>query len=134
MALANRMADQRQHQTLTRQTPRRSHQSNSSVERYHQALQAQVRALRSAWQARSGLELRTEDRAVTWLVRHAAWLIQRYQPHTRGPTSYDLIRGTPYQGRIVEFGEIVLVLEPGEKLTGGVSRMAKFSNRWAQRV
>ena len=35
MALANRVADQRQHQTLTRQTPRRSHQSNSSVERYH---------------------------------------------------------------------------------------------------
>ena len=71
---------------------------------------------------------------MTWLVRHAAWLIQRYQPHNRGPTSYDLIRGTPYQGRIAEFGETVLVLDPGEKLTGGVSRMAKFSNRWAQGV
>ena len=42
----------------------------------------------------------------TWALRHAAWLLNRYNPY-KGMTSYEVVFGKPYDGLVCEFAEPV---------------------------
>ena len=45
------------------------------------------------------------DHAIwSWAGRHAAWLLNRYQP-VRGATGYELVYGRPYAGKVCRFAE-----------------------------
>ena len=43
-----------------------------------------------------------------WDGRHAAWIINRFQPRGNGKTPYFSMRGRNYSGLVVDFGENVL--------------------------
>eukprot|EP00974_Lingulodinium_polyedra_P021263 2054643-Lingulodinium_polyedra.AAC.1 len=40
-----------------------------------------------------------------WLVRHAAWLVARFQPGEDKRSAYFRAEGIEYTGRLCEFGE-----------------------------
>ena len=43
----------------------------------------------------------------TWSMRHAAWLLNRFNPH-QGLTAFEVVYGKPYNGFVCEYGEPVL--------------------------
>ena len=43
-----------------------------------------------------------------WLVRHAGWLISRFQPKAEKRSAYFRVHGVEYTRPLVEFGEYVL--------------------------
>ena len=45
---------------------------------------------------------------LTWIVKHAAWVHNRYQLHSDGKTSYERRWGNNYNRPICEFGETVI--------------------------
>ena len=118
---------------MVRQTPRRSHQSNGAVERYHASLQGQLRAMRIALQDHLEHEIPLQHPVTTWLVRHSAWALQRFQPYLRGGTPYQRLHGTPYRSEVCEFGERVLAFNPDADRSAP-SRIPKFAPRWVPGV
>ena len=68
----------RQERTVIRSSPRRSHQSNGSVENYQKQLQGQVRTMLAALQDRTQYRPTTDSALMKW-IRHAAWLIPRFR-------------------------------------------------------
>ena len=107
-------------------TPSGSHQSNGQVERWHQTLQGQVKALLLEAQVRFNLpDLSNNWELLSWVVRHAAWLIQRFQPYLRGKTPHEIKHGKKYESDVCCFGECVMCLE-----TVSDAKRDKFKSRW----
>ena len=42
-----------------------------------------------------------------WLVRHAAWLLTRFNVRASGHTAYETLRGRAYRSELVELWEQV---------------------------
>ena len=42
----------------------------------------------------------------SWCCRHSAWVFNRFQA-TQGTTSYELVYGRPYDGKVCRYGEVV---------------------------
>ena len=59
---------------------RAEHEMVGAVERAHRTLQASVRALVFDYRARTTSTLLPGDVLFSWLVRHAAWCLRRFQP------------------------------------------------------
>ena len=64
-----------------------SHEPNGFIERYLRTLREQIRAIRLRSESRIGLGLSSNSQTMSWVVRHASWLLPRFQ------TWYDQ---TPY--------------------------------------
>ena len=47
-----------------------------------------------------------------WLVRHSAWLVERYQMRANGRTNYQDCFGTIYTGIVLRFGEQAIFRHP----------------------
>ena len=47
-----------------------------------------------------------------WLIRHAAWLHNRFHVKYNGRTCYEELYQTRYKNEVVAFGESVLFMEP----------------------
>ena len=78
-----------------------------------------------------GLEVHTgqlpeDHRIMPWLVRHAAWQLCRFTEHHNGKTSYEMLKGKPYRGELVEFGEVVWARD--------LAPASKMAARWASGV
>ena len=55
-----------------------------------------------------GIEISTSSPIWTWAMRHAAWVINRFSVTAgRGITSFELLSGKPYTGKVCQFGEPV---------------------------
>eukprot|EP00972_Heterocapsa_arctica_P094609 13951548-Heterocapsa_arctica.AAC.1 len=70
----------------------------------------QVRTLCLEVEARFGVRVMANSAMFTWLVQHAAWLCNRYQPH-HGLTPFERLRGRQYHGAVFAFGQPVLLRE-----------------------
>ena len=74
-----------------RTAPMKSSQSQGSIERFHQTMFSQIRTMRSALASRLGMEIKDIQitaPVMTWLVKHAVWLLNRYLVHDDGLSSY----------------------------------------------
>ena len=100
-----------------RQAPKYSSESQGSVERFHSTLWAMVRTLLLVVKTHYGLELRVTDDLVTWIVKHAVWLYNRYQVHSDGQTSYARRWGRNYSRPILSPFETVMFRRPGPPTT-----------------
>ena len=78
-AVARAISSQTEKPTSLRETPVGSHESNGHVERYFRTLHGQIRAVRLALQKAIGCEIDGDSAVMTWIIRHAAWLLQRSQ-------------------------------------------------------
>ena len=126
LALATEIREKRSAPTIVESAPKGAHQAVGGVERANQELGKQIRALKLGLEAHVG-KLPEDHRVMAWLARHAAWLVCRYTVHSStGKTSFELLRGKPYRGELVEFGELVWARE--------VSPASKMSARWVSGV
>ena len=86
-------------------SPVYSSQSNGSVERALQAVQQQLRVMRSALEERWCVRLHGEDRAWPWISEYAAWLLDRAEVGHDGKTSYERAKCKRARVAGVELGQ-----------------------------
>ena len=92
---------------------RAEHQGVGAVERAHRTLQAEIRALRFDYKARTGEDILPGDVLFAWLARHSAWVVTRFEPRgNSGSTPYEMRNGTAYKSPIVPFAETVMIRIP----------------------
>jgi len=77
--VAVEVASTEQKPTSTRTTPVGSHESNGHIERYFRTLHGQIRATRLGYEKRIQGSLDGDSAAMTWVVRHSAFLLARLQ-------------------------------------------------------
>ena len=107
--------------TEVRTCPVGSKGSNGSVERYHRSLQAQIRTLKSQLEDEYGDFITSRSIIVPWMIRHAAWLLCRYNIGPDGKSPFERQKLYKFISPLAGFGEIVYAK--------GVTR-AKLESRW----
>ena len=75
-------------QILPEETIPESHASLDALEGWHNLLQGQIRALRLDVEDRFGSVVGVTHQCVPWLVRHATWLLNRFQ-RKNGATAFE---------------------------------------------
>ena len=90
-----------------RQSPAYSSQSQGSIERYHRTLMGQVRALLQQVTISYNLTLSVQHPILPWIVRHAAWLLNRYAIHNDGQTSYQRRWQKDHKAPLCEMAETI---------------------------
>jgi hypothetical protein len=121
----------RDHPALLRMSLRRSHQSLGAVERWHRSVQEQFRAVKPQAEKSLGHEIQDGKHLCTWIWRHAAWLLHRFQTVSAyGTTAYVRITRRNYTGRIAEFAEQVFALQPQPTHGHGPRIGSKFQPLW----
>ena len=98
-----------------RQSPAYTSQAQGSVERFHRTLMGQIRALKLQLENNYGTHLTSKHPIMPWLVKHAAYLLNRYAVHADGNTSYYRRWNKEHKTPICEFGETVLYMLPTAK-------------------
>ena len=118
------------------ETRRYSSQSLGAVGRMQATTQAQVRTLKTALETRIKKHVVASMAIWPWLVRHTAWLIERFQMRANGFTIYEHCYGSRYVGIVLRFGEAAVFRHPvgtaasrAEK-TGKQLRKAKAANKF----
>ena len=105
-----------------RGAPTHSSATQGSVERYHQTLFSQIRTLELQIETEYKIQMKLDNVLLPWMVRHSAWLLNRFLIHSDGLTSYQRALGKSYSNAICSFGEVVQC-----KHTPAVS---KFESCW----
>ena len=103
----------------TRTAPNYSSNSQGSVDRFHRTLFGQVKALREQLQSVCKVTVNNNHPLLPWMVRHAAWILNRYLVHSDGLTSYQRRWERSYKHAICEFGERILYRTPAKRLPKG---------------
>ena len=82
--------------------------SNGVIERGIQAVQGQLRTMRSAVEEKLAVVLSVEDAIWTWMVEYAGWLLNRGEVGHDGKTAYERCKGKFAKILGIEFLEAVL--------------------------
>eukprot|EP00972_Heterocapsa_arctica_P106598 15701379-Heterocapsa_arctica.AAC.1 len=77
-----------------------------------QTICGQIRALRLDVERLWSVKLTTRSAILPWIVSHAAFLYNRYQPYRGGATPYERVQKHAYRSAILNFGEPVMVRKP----------------------
>ena len=101
--------------------PARRNNSRESCESrcfggWHNLLQGQIRALRLDVEDRFGSIVGVTHQCVSWLVRHATWLLNRFQRRQNGATAFENLKGVSNKKPLMQFGERCHWLE-AERIT-----------------
>ena len=84
-----------------------SRTSQGSIERYHRTLMGQVRTLLQQVTTKYNLKLSVQHPILPWIVRHAAWLLNRYAIHNDGQTSYQRRWQKDHKAPLCEMAETI---------------------------
>ena len=87
-------------------------QSNGVAERAVQSVECQVRTVLIALQKRLGVNVPVTHKIATWLVEHAADLLNKFAVGPDGRTAFERLKGKRYRGEVVEFGRKILYKIP----------------------
>ena len=115
IALLQTVASKMGGNITVRQSPAYTSQAQGSVERFHRTLMGQIRTLRAQLQQNYDRTITSKHPIVPWLVRHTAYLLNRYATHADGNTSYFRRWNKDHRAPICEFGETVQYLLPTVK-------------------
>ena len=96
-----------QTQTMSALSPAGDPKSNGLIERASQTVEGQVRTMRCAIEARINRRLTPGGALFSWLVIHAANLINLYEGGKNGRVPYQRLRGRKLHPDLIEFGECV---------------------------
>eukprot|EP00435_Cladocopium_sp_Y103_P012149 s5547_g3.t1 len=89
-------------------TPSAYQHGNALAENAVQRIRGLAGSLMHSLQLKLGGVVISSNHALwTWSMRHAAWLLNRFNPH-QGLTPFEVVYGKPYDGQICEYGEPVL--------------------------
>ena len=103
-------------QILPEESNPESHASLGALDGWHNLLQRQIRALRLDVEDRFGSIVGVTHQCVPWLVRHATWLLNRFQRRQNGVTAFENLKGVSYKKPLMQFGERCHWLE-AERIT-----------------
>ena len=103
-------------QILPEETVPESHASLGALEGWHNLLQGQIRALRLDVEDRFKSIVGVTHQCVPWLVRHATWLLNRFQRRQNGATVFENLTVVSYKKPLMQFGERCHWLE-AERIT-----------------
>jgi hypothetical protein len=133
-ALAQKIKEGRRYnQTLCEESALASHQSLGGAERFHRLIQEQCRVMRTTLEENLHLKIAATEGFGSWLVRHASWTLFRFHaPRDTGRTAFTAVRGHPYTGEVVVFGEAVMARRAQDATAG--RRTSRWSNRWTSAV
>jgi hypothetical protein len=92
---------------MTEHSPVGSSQSNGMTERRIQTIEGQIRALRSAFEARTKAKLPTSSCLFTWMTFHAANRLNLCEVGKDGKVPFQRLRGRRMHAELVESGERV---------------------------
>ena len=117
----------------------KSHASQGHVERAVRLVEYQYRAVLFDVQGRTSAEVEPTSAATAWILRHSVWLLNRYQPHKGGATSFELLTGSPYRSPILPLFAMVECLVPSDRKLGGFLVIAEgaprtFRSMWVGRT
>ena len=101
--------------TIIAEIPLGNSQVIGVADRGNYQLGCQCRTLRSSVEDLLGVVLLPDLPAVSWLVRHTAWIMNRYEVGRDGSTPYERHKGQPYCGELRELFEVVHWLVPASK-------------------
>ena len=101
-------------------TPVKSSSSLGAAERRLRSINGQARTLRSATQEAYGFVLLVRHPLYSWLLRHASFLWDHFQPHRRhgNKTTYERLFQRPYHYPLCDFASTVMALDPEQKTLG----------------
>ena len=86
--------------------------SKGGVESYIAQLGGNVRALKLVVQERWSVSIGNVSAIFPWIVRHASWLYNRYQPLSDGITVFEKLHKEKYHGDVQPFSRPVLIRMP----------------------
>ena len=95
-----------------RKTPVGLKQAQGTVGNMQATLYGQIKALRLEIHERYDVDLSVHSALLTWLVRHAQWLVNRYLCNAEGTTAFERRWRKKYAGFLCRFGETVLFRKP----------------------
>ena len=107
-AVANKMGNNFQ----VRQSPAYSSQSQGSIERYHRTLLGQVRTLTQQVADNYSITISNTHPILPWIIRHAAYLLNRYAVHNDGRTSFQRRWQKAHKQPLCEIAETVQYMIP----------------------
>ena len=108
-----------------RQSPAYSSQPQGSIERFHRTLFNQVRTLTAQLKSNYKLNIiRINHPIMPWVIRHAAYLLNRYAIHNDGKTSYFRRWNKEHKTPLCEFGETIQYMVAHHK------KMPKLESRF----
>ena len=115
--------------TLPETTPKGSHSSTGSVEQLSGSIAGLVRtwvlAMQRAWKYTAN----AESPLLHWMVRHASWLMNRFQAQTSTKLSpYEYLRSAAYHGEVHAFGDAVI------GRVAGALEQPKMRARWQRGI
>ena len=95
--------------TKMRTTKIYDHAGNSLVENAIQRVRSVAATLMENVARHTGLRFNGQRPLWTCTCRHSAWLLNRYQlaQGATSYTSYELVHGRPYKGKLGQYGEVV---------------------------
>jgi len=93
--------------TLKENPPVHAHASDGLVENSVQRIRNLSNTLLHYLREKTGLKFDAKHPLTAWSWSYAAWLLNRYQS-SHGQTSYELLTGHGYNGKIALYGEPVL--------------------------
>jgi hypothetical protein len=108
--------------TLVEEMPLYSSASNGRAERAVQTVRRLANSVKVHAELRFKCKLHPSHPSWPWVVRHAAWLHNRFHVKANGRTCFEELHQTRYKQDVVPWGETVLFLEPRPKhrrLRGG---------------
>ena len=100
-----------------RTSPAYSSGSLGNAERFHRQLWALLRTMREQVKIDYDIDIELDHPLMTWMVKHASWLQNRFQLHSDGNTSYFRRWEKDYVKPLVKFAETLLFKLP--KTDGG---------------
>ena len=112
--LADRIASFRHpRSSILKPISRAEHQSVGGVEREHQSIQVAARALRTDIRGRTGEDIIPGHELFPWILRHSAWVHNRFLPHSNnGGTTQEFRTGTCCKSPLLPFVETCMIRVP----------------------
>ena len=114
---------------IAQRAPVKSHASQSHVARAVRSVENRCRVELFDVQERTSVEVEPTSAASEWILRHPVWLLNRYQPHTGGATSFERLTGSQYRSPILLLFAMVECLVPSDRKPGFVLVIAKGAQR-----
>ena len=114
--------------TILEMAPVGDSKGNGFAERAVQSIEEMVRVVKIAFEARTKELLKVDHKIFSWMVQHAADLLNKFVVGVDGRTAYHRVRGRPFHGEMYEFGCAVW-FRPVGKLQGGIIR-PRWHNGW----
>jgi hypothetical protein len=124
LAVAKEIQRLRTEETVLEASKIYDSQSNGVAERAVQSVECQVRTMLLALQKRLDVKVPVTHKIVTWLVEHAADMLNKFAVGPDGRTAFERIKGKKYRGEVVEFGRKIFYKIPC-KPEGGL-----MTERW----